>query len=317
MTAITAAPVQAPVQPRRKHKLINFTQGKVYGLLFGHLGKFSMVAMYFILTQWMHGQTVHLHHTAITLPQVKQTWDHMLDSTVSGGGLIKVLSTSHWTHYRHIVRAFYEGLFGGILYMQMGFDPLKYEQKICDDTPNRFDRFLWKVPGVSNRFKPVTAGQQLMLPVWTFLLGTILAVIFFLTVEPLLYNVLHWHWLEPSLSKHPSWAQKIYNDSYTALILGILSGFLLKRIISPVLNANMMFVCRRWVARGRRPHFWMPMGMRYMIRSLRMHDDAIERNRQEIAVQGKHFALALMFITILLFAASGYGVYILQYIATK
>ena len=293
----------------RHHKFLNLGQGQVYGLTFGHLGKFSMVAVYFILTQVCHGQWIHIFNLHIHLPYIKQTWDHLLDAATPVG-LLKALSHAHWNHYRHIVRAFYEGLFGAMLYMQIGFDSVKYECKIAKDEPNKLDRFLWRVPGVSNRFKPVTAGQQAMLPVWTFLLGTALAIVFFFTVEPLLYNVLHWHWLEPTLSKHPSLAAKIWNDSYLALLLGIVSTFLLKRLISPVLNANMMFVCRRWEARGRKAHFWMPQGMRYTIRWIGGHEASAKE--EALGSKGVWFAVALGSTTILLFAASAYGVYILN-----
>ena len=34
---------------KRSRKVLNFTQGQLYGLFFGHLGKLSMVALYFIV----------------------------------------------------------------------------------------------------------------------------------------------------------------------------------------------------------------------------------------------------------------------------
>jgi hypothetical protein len=43
---------------KRRYKLPNFTQGQLYGLFFGHIGKLSMIALYFILTQWLQGQHV-------------------------------------------------------------------------------------------------------------------------------------------------------------------------------------------------------------------------------------------------------------------
>src|SRR5579884_1271053 len=45
-------------QLKRRYKLLNFTQGQIYGLFFGHIGKLSMVALYFILTQWLSGQQI-------------------------------------------------------------------------------------------------------------------------------------------------------------------------------------------------------------------------------------------------------------------
>ena len=43
---------------KRRYKLLNFTQSQLYGLCFGHIGKLSMIALYFILTQWLQGQHI-------------------------------------------------------------------------------------------------------------------------------------------------------------------------------------------------------------------------------------------------------------------
>ena len=48
---------------KRQYRLINFTQSQLPWLVFGHIGKLSMIALYFILTQWLSGQ----HVVTITL----------------------------------------------------------------------------------------------------------------------------------------------------------------------------------------------------------------------------------------------------------
>ncbi len=231
-------------QLKRRGKLLNFTQGQLYGLFFGHIGKLSMIALYFILTQWLSGQQVATmifgQHIDFHLWNVKYTWDHLLSSDVSHGGGVQWLSTRQWNDIRHVVRPFMEGLMALLLYQQIGFDSLKYEKKTEESEPGALDRFLMRMPLIPSRYKPVTTAQEVALPFIVLLLGTLIAIPMFLWVLPFFHNTLHAGWLEPQLSAHPSLAAKLYADSYDAFILGIVAGFAVKRITRPVLNANMI-----------------------------------------------------------------------------
>ncbi len=306
-------------QLKRRYKLLNFTQGLLYGLLFGHIGKLSMVALYFILTQWLSGQHVLTmifgQHIDFHLWNVKYIWDHLLSSDVSHGGVVQWLSTRQWNDVRHVVRPYMEGLMALLLYQQIGFDSLKYEKKTEESKPDTLDRFLMHIPLLPSRYKSVTTAQEITIPFIVLILGTLIAIPMFLWVLPFFHNALHAGWLETQLGAHPSLAAKLYADSYDAFILGIVAGFAVKRITRPVLNANMMFFCRRWIAQERKPHWWMPQGMRSTIRVFDMREDSVEHNKEELALKGRWFAPFAIGSAVVLFLLAVYGYYIIAYIA--
>ncbi len=304
---------------KRRYQLLNFTQSQLYGLVFGHIGKLSMIALYFILTQWLSGQHVVTmifgQHLDVHLWNVKYAWDHLLSSDVFHGGVVQWLSTTQWNAIRHVVRPFMEGLMALLLYQQIGFNSLKYEEKTEESKPGTLDRFLMRIPLLSSRYKPVTTAQEVALPFIVLLLGTVIAIPMFLWVLPFFHDTLHAGWLEPQLSAHPSLAAKLYADGYDAFILGIIAGFAVKSITRPVLNANMMFFCRRWVAKERMPHWWMPPGMRSTIRALAMSENSVERNKEQLALKGRWFGAFAIGSAIVLLLLAVYGYYIIVYIA--
>ena len=308
-------------QPKLKlrYKLLNFTQGQIYGLFFGHIGKLSMIALYFILTQWLQGQqvgtTISGEHLVVHLWNVKYTWDHLLSQDFSHGGLVQWLSTTQWNDIRHVVRPYMEGLMALLLYQQIGMDSQKYEQKTQESQPDALDRFLMHVPLIPLRYKSVTTAQEVAIPFIVLLMGTVIAIPMFLWVLPFFHTTLHATWLEPQLSAHPSLAAKLYADGYDAFILGIVAGFAVKRITRPVLNANMMLFCRRWIAKGRHAHWWMPPGMRHTIASLDMREDSVEHNKEQLALKGRWFGPFVIVVAIGILLLAVYGYYIIAYIA--
>ncbi len=303
----------------RMHKLLNFSQGQFYGLGFGHLGKLSMIALYFILTQWLQGQhivtTIFGQHLDFYLWDVKYRWDHLLSSDLSHGGVVQWLSVTQWNAIRHVVRPYMEGLMALLLYQQIGFNSQKYEAKTEKSQPDALDRFLMRVPLIPLRYKSVTTAQEVALPFIVLLVGTVIAIPMFLWVLPFFHDMLHASWLEPQLSAHPSLAEKLYADGYDAFIIGIIAGFAVKRITRPVLNANMMYFCRRWIAQGRKPHWWMPPGMRYTIRALAMREDAVEHSKEQLALKGRWFGPFVIGSAIVILILAVYGFYIIAYIA--
>ena len=306
-------------QLARKYKLLNFTQGQLYGLFFGHIGKLSMIALYFILTQWLSGQhvvtTIMSQHLEVHIWNVKYTWDHLLSRDLSHGGVVNWLSIKQWDDVRHVVRPFIEGLMALLLYQQIGFDSLKYEKKTEDSEPGMIDRFLLRVPLIPSRYKQVTTAQEVALPFIVLLVGTLIAIPMFLWVLPFFHDTLHSNWLESNLSAHPSLAAKLYADGYDAFLIGIIAGFVVKRITQPVLNANMLFFCRRWVAKGRKPHWWMPSGMRSMISALTQSEDSVEENKEKLALKGRWFSPLVFESAIVILLLAIYGYYIIVYIA--
>jgi hypothetical protein len=301
-------------------KLLNLIQGQFYGLVFGHFGKLSMIALYFILTQWLQGQhvvnTILGRHYDFFLPNVKYGWDHLLSRDVQHGGLVPWLSTTHWNDVRHVVRPFMEGLFALLLYQQIGFNSQKFEAKTAaKPEPSKIDAFLIRVPLVPSRYKPITVAQEAAIPFIVLLVGAVIAVPMFLWVLPLLHDVLHASWVTPHLSKHPSFAEKLYANGYDAFAIGIIAGFAVKRITRPVLNANMLFICHRWLARGRKAHWWMPPGMRGTIHDLDAREDSAERREEAAAGENRWFGRLVVASAIVTFALAVYGYYIIRYIA--
>ncbi|HEV2654651.1 MAG TPA: hypothetical protein VGT82_06820, partial [Ktedonobacteraceae bacterium] len=256
------------------------------------------------------GQQLDLH-----LWDVKYRWDHLLSRDIFHGGVVQWLATTQWNNIRHVVRPFMEGLMALLLYQQIGFDSLKYEAKTENSKPGTLDRFLMRVPLLPSRYKPVTTAQEVAIPFIVLIVGTLIAIPMFLWVLPFLHDTLHAGWLEPELSAHPSLAAKLFADGYDAFIMGVVAGFAVKRITRPVLNANMMFFCRRWVAKERKPHWWMPQGMRYTIRALDMREDSAEHNKEKLALKGRWFAQFAIGSAIVLLLLAAYGYYIIAYIA--
>jgi hypothetical protein len=318
-THVMEAHVELP-KLKRRYKLLNFTQGQLYGLFFGHIGKLSMIALYFILTQWLQGQqvvtTIFGQHLDFHLWNVKYTWDHLLSRDIYHGGVVQLQLTNQWNDIRHVVRPYMEGLMALLLYQQIGFDSLNYERKTEESEPDTVDRFLMRVPLLPSRYKPVTTAQEVAIPFIVLLLGTLIAIPMFLWLLPFFHDTLHAGWLEPQLSAHPSLAAKLYTDSYDAFIIGIVAGFAVKRITGLVLNTNMMFFCRRWIAKERKPHWWMPPGMRYTIRALDMREDSVEHNKEQLALKGRWFGPFVIGSAIVLLLLAAYGYYIIVYIAS-
>ena len=302
------------------YKLLNFSQGQLYGLFFGHIGKLSMIALYFILTQWLTGQhvvtAIMSQHLDLHLWNVKYTWDHLLSRDISHGGLVQWLSIKQWNDVRHVVRPFIEGLMALLLYQQIGFDSQKYEEKTEKSEPGAIDRFLLRVPLIPSRYKQVTTAQEVAIPFIVLLVGTLIAIPMFLWVLPFFHDTLHARWLESQLSAHPSLAEKLYANGYDAFLIGIIAGFAVKRITGPVLNANMMFFCRRWVAKRRKLHWWMPPGMRSTISELNRSEASVERNKEQLALKGRWFSPFVFGSAIAILILAAYGYYIIVYVAS-
>jgi hypothetical protein len=305
---------------KRRYKLLNFTQGQLYGLFFGHIGKLSMIALYFILTQWPHGQhfetTIFGQHLDLYLWNIKYTWDHLLSRDISHNGGVQWLSTRQWNDTRHVVRPFMEGLMALLLYQQIGFNSLKYEEQTEESKPGPIDRFLIHIPLLPSRYKQVTTSQEVALPFIVLLVGTVIAIPMFLWVLPFFHTILHAGWFAPNLNAHPSLAEKLYTNDADAFIIGIIAGFAVKRITRPVLNANMLFFCCRWIAKGHKPHWWMPPGMRDTIQALDMREDAVEHNKEKLALNGRWFGPFVICSTIVILILAAYGYYIIAYIAS-
>jgi hypothetical protein len=320
MSAITTDVHAERPKLKLRYKLLNVTQDQLYRLLFGYIGRLSMIAVYYILTQWLRGQhvatTILGQHLDIHLWNVKYRWDHMLSQDINHGGVVQWMSTTHWDAVRHVVRPFLEGLMALLLYQQIGFDPHTYVDRTEKSKPSTVDRFLMRIPLIPSRYKPVTTTQEVTIPFIVLLVGTLLAIPMFLWVLPFVHTILHAGWIAAHINAYPALATRLYAKETDAFVIGVIAGFAVKRITRPVMNDNMLFFCRFWIAMGWKPHVWMPPGMRHTIEELDRRDDSVEYNRAQIALQGRWFGLSVTGATILILAFAAYGYYIIEYIAT-
>ena len=259
----------------------NKTQDLIYGVAFGHIGKFAMVAVYFILTQWLHGQYIGSWHAW----NVKGVWDHLLSANVADGGLYAWLSQAQWNNVRHTIRPFGEGLYGALLYQQIGADPLAYLKTYA------------------------SALRIVATPLLVAITGGAVALPLFLIGLPLLHHFTHGSFAQVTLQHHPALWQKIYADSYDAVIVGIIAGFAVRRVSRQALCTNMVYFCRLWRRVGLGPSLLMPPGMRHQVQTLKSEP------RDADSQAGGYLTAAIIFIAILTAGLAAYGYYILTNIA--
>lgn len=285
----TAPPAPANLRPAPRPSRLaaaaawvgNTVQGFIYGFAFGHLGKFVMVAVYFILTQWLHGQYLGSWHAW----NVKFVWDHLLSANIPQGGLHALLSQSQWDTVRHTIRPFGEGLYGALLYQQLLADPVAHLKHYAS---------AWRI--VSTPLLVAVTGALVALPL--FFIGL-----------PILHHFTHSDFLQVKLQSHPDLLHKVYADSYDAVIVGILAGFAVKRVSRPALCTNMVYFCRLWRRAGLGASLLMPAGMRHQIR-------AFKREPQQMDSRlGGRLVTAIVVMAIVTIALAVYGVYILAAIA--
>lgn len=290
--------------------LVGHVQTRAYQLAFGHVGKLAVIALYYILLETLRGQRVG----GVALPDVKWTWDHLLSASPAGGGLVHLMSESAWSPIRHIVRDTYEGLFGILLYKQIGYNIMKDVAK--GKPASRLDKFMIRrAPFVPNKHQghPVTKLQYLCWPA-AITVASIPGVALGFGAVDLLHHAAHATWLSPHLSSHPSFAAKFYADDYDAVIVGVLAGLspLVKMVTNPVLYSNVVYFGQRRAEAGRKCHFWHPPAYRRYVRYLRDHPDALAAAGDE--VQAGHRAL-LVGGWLAIMALAGFGYYVIQYIA--
>jgi hypothetical protein len=287
---ITVRPVPdiQPPTPTKRSRLAalaawcgNKAQYIVYGVAFGHIGKFAMVAVYFILTQWLHGQDIGSWHAW----NVKGVWDHLLSANIAHGGLHAWLSQAQWNTVRHTIRPFGEGLYGSLLFQQIGADPLAHLRTYAS---------AWRI--VSTPLLVAITGGAVALPL--FLIGL-----------PLLHHFTHGSFAQVTLQSHPALWQKIYADSYDAVIVGIIAGFAVRRVSRKALCTNMVYFCRLWRRIGLGPSLLMPAGMRHQVRALRAEPHDADSHA------GGYLTAAIVFMSLLTAGLAGYGYYILTNIA--
>jgi len=308
--------------PRFSERPIDWSTNSVHTLLyrvaFGHIGKLAVVAAYFILTQALTGQHTTIFQSHVTLPDVKGTWDHLLSRDVAHGGLVHVMSQHAWNPLRHLIRAVYEGIFGILLFRQIGYNVLKSRAQ-DKATPSGLDRFFIRfMPFVANKHQghPITPLQYVALP----LVVTIASAPGVAIGYGILYVLVHFAhatWLSPHLQAHPSFAAKFYGENYGAVLVGVFAGLtrLVRYVTNAVLHSNTVYFARRRVARGRKGAWWHPPAYRLFVDDLARHADAQERAQAALAARSNVATAFLIGGWIVIFGLAAYGYYVIQYVA--
>ncbi len=307
--------------PRFTERPIDWTTNVIHTLLyriaFAHVGKLAVIAAYYLLTQTLTGQhtTILQHH--VHLPDVKGTWDHFLSRDVRHGGLVHFMSQRAWNPLRHLIRGVYEGIFGILLFRQIGYDVLRARARQRE--PSAVDRFVVRfMPFVANKHqgRQVTPLQYLALPIVTTV-AAVPGVAIGYGIVQLLHHVAHATWLSPHLSAHPPFAAKFYADDYDAVIVGIFAGLtgLVRYVTNPILHANTMYFARRRVVTGKQGAWWHPPAYRLLVDDLARYEGAQARARAALDAHSNVASVILIGGWVGIFALAGYGYYVIRYIA--
>jgi hypothetical protein len=289
----------------------------LYRVGFAHLGKLAVVAAYYLLTQTLTGQHAEIFHHTVHLPDVKGTWDHLLTRDVHHGGLVDVMSQRAWNPLRHLIRAVYEGIFGILLFRQIGFNVLRARAR--ERPPSGVDRFVIRLmPFVANKHqgRQVTPLQYIALPL-VVTVAAIPGVAIGYAVVQLLHHFAHAPWLSSQLHGHPSFAAKFYADNYDAVIVGILAGLtgLVRYVTNPVLYANTLYFARRRAAKGKAGAWWHPPAYRLLADDLARYEGGQKSARAALDARSNAATAILVGGWVAIFALAAYGYYVIRYIA--
>ncbi len=308
--------------PRFSERPFDWSTNSIHTLLykvgFGHIGKLAVVAAYFILTQTLTGQHTTIFGSPVTLPDVKGTWDHLLSRTAAHGGLVQVMSQHAWNPLRHLIRAVYEGIFGILLFRQIGYNVLKVRAK-DKATPSGLDRFFLRfMPFVANKHQghPITPLQYVALP-FVVTIASAPGVAIGYGILYALVHVAHATWLSPHLQAHPSLTAKFYSENYGAVLVGVFAGLtrLVRYVTNPVLRSNTVYFARRRVARNKKGAWWHPPAYRLFLDDLARNADAQERAQAALAARSNVATAFLIGGWIVIFGLAAYGYYVIRYVA--
>ena len=292
--------------PRFWHDPVKVTVGRlqtlVFTVIFGHLGIFAVVGLYYLLFEVYHPFTVAWHHA---------------------------VSSSYW---RHLIRNVGEYFLGTLLAMLILWNPFKWQRRMYrrrfrlsgrphvywqEREPSRLDRFEMRlhVPNLHQQHH-VSAAQFVLSP----LVALIYAIPGFLLgagLVWLLHKGLHAGRLYPVLSHHPSFVAKLYTQQTDQHVIGILAGvFMGRRPMRKVFQDTQHFFAERRVARGKRGRWWHPLAYRVLVDHLDDTQGQTGAQRGQ-AARGAWVPAVLIGSSFLLFGLAGYGVYVLRDIATR
>lgn len=282
-------PSESPM-PRFRQDPVRVTVGwiqtVVFTVIFGHLGIFAVVGLYYLLFEVYHPFTVAWHH---------------------------VVSDRYW---RHLIRSVGEYFLGTLLAMLVLWNPFKWLRREARP-PTALDR-------LELRLHIPNLHQKERVSAWQFVLSPLVALIYAIPgfllgagLVWLLHKGLHAGRLYPILSQHPSFVAKLYTQQTDQHVVGILAGLVIgRRPMRKVFQDIQHFFAERRVARGRPGRWWDPLAYRVLVDYI-----AATQGRsgaaQAQAGRGTWVRAVMIGSAILLLALAGFGVHVLRDIATK
>lgn len=209
---------------------------------------------------------------------MKQWWDTLLSSH------LHVLSRSTWTTWRHMFRSGGEAYFVALSVLFFTFNPYRHEYKRLHS--------VWQVP------PRVIASLLAAIP------------LFIVIGVPV-----HWlqHWLHtgvlaPTISAHPSLADKLWADAWTTKLVVGLAAFIGRRPMFGVFAFVMEYFAEKRIAAGKTDHWWHTAPYRAMLRRLQEEDSEAVRARR--SQRGTATNVLLTRGAVIITALALYGLYI-------
>jgi hypothetical protein len=261
---------------------VNKAQELLISIPFSHVFVLAWIAVYFILTQTpVLNPLVHAfgyHGTT------KQWWDNLLSRHYH------VLGKSSWRNWRHLFRSGGEAYLGTLTVLFFTFNPYNHEFKHL--------RALWQLP--------VRVGLSLLV-----------AIPLFVILGVPMHELQHWFHtgvLAPSISNHPSLAQKLYSDAWTTKVVVILAALIGRRPMFGVFEFVMRRFAERRVSAGKHAHWWHTAAYRAMVRTIAESEGAhaVKARREERGAFERRAGYAAIAVVVLL---ALYGLYIIVHYA--
>jgi hypothetical protein len=261
---------------------VNKAQELIISIPFCHVFLLAWVAVYYILTQTpVLNPLVHAlgYHGSM-----KQWWDTSLSRHW------RLLSAGSWKDWRHMFRSAGEAYLATLTVLFFTFNPYRHEFRRL--------RHYWQIPA-------------------RVVLSLLIAIPMFVVLGILVHDLQHWlHTgvLAPTVSAHPSLAQKLYSDTWTTKLVVILATFVGRRPMFGVFELVMRRFAERRVAAGKRARFWHSAPYRAMVRQIAADEgqEVVRARREQRRGRGSRFAVAFPAVVLLLAA---YGFYIVDHYA--
>jgi hypothetical protein len=269
------------------------------GLVLIHVGTLIVVALYYLAFQ--------------TFPGVKYDWDHALTGGLHFWGLhvhLALLSTAHWTQWRHLVRNVGEGLLGGVLAQAIIWNHFKVKPK----PRNWVDKveIALHIPNLKDERR--TSGWQMLALPLLVLVYAIPGFAIGAAVSHLIQNGLahvHLHQVSSNAVIQSLWTGKVSQK-----VVGLFASVVFARRVGRGVydDVQLLFAERRRAA-GKPLAFYHKLVPTFAARY-----NGIDSTDAAAAAVAGHDRLAAWIVRVSIpigIGLAGFGYYVLAYIATR